>query len=296
MALVDPGGVGRENFISYLNVQQANDKEVRDILRQTKKAVNKEIRTIPGNSVSEQIRRAQYSQVRDAIVTQERNGWVDLGRTIQGNVGRATSVASEGSVSILEILGDNLPDELLGGMQAAAESSGERVAGRLASQIDLSPRVYKNADLTAGRVDALINESIGSNRSAKEIATRVSEFISPDAPGGMSYSAMRLGRTELNNAYHATTSKLYDDQPWVEATRWRLSGSHPKHDICNELAESDNFGLGNGVYRTNEIPAKTHPQCLCYTVPITPSRKDFVNNLLAGRYNDWLEENGQVRL
>jgi hypothetical protein len=296
VALVDPGGVGRENFVSYLNVQQANDKEVRDVLRSTKASVKREMRNIPGNSVSEQIRSAQYAQVRDAIAAHEREGWVDIGRTIQGNVGRATSVASEGTTSILDILGDNLPEELRGGMQAAAETSGERVAGRIASQIDLSPRVYRNADLTAGRVDAVINNGIASNQSAKEIAQAVSGFISPDAPGGMSYSAMRLGRTELNNAYHATTSKLYDDQPWVEASKWRLSGSHPKHDICNELAESDNFGLGNGVYRTNEIPAKPHPQCLCYTVPITPSRKDFVNNLLSGRYNDWLEENNMEPL
>lgn len=296
MALVDPGGVGRENFVSYLNVQKASDKEVRDILRDTKRSVTNEMRSIPGNSVSESVRKAQYEQVKDAIVSHERAGWVDIGRSIEGNVGRVTNVASEGTTSILDILGDKLPTELRGGMQAAAETSGERVAGRIASQIDLSPRVYRNADLTAGRVDAVINRGIGSNQSAREIAQRVGGFISPDTPGGMNYAAMRLGRTELNNAYHATTTRLYDSQPWVEAVKWRLSGSHPKPDICNELAENDNFGLGAGVYRTSEIPAKPHPQCLCYTVPITPSRKNFVDNLLSGNYNDWLEENGMEPL
>lgn len=292
VALTDPGGVGRQNFLDYLNFQKGNDKQLRDILRKTQKSVGKEVARIPGNSISDRIRRAQYEQVRGSIVRQEAEGWTRIGRVIEGNIAPVSNIATDGSIALLDILGSRVPPELIASMQAAAETSGERLAARIASQIDLSPRVYSNAALTAGKVDAIINDAISLNQSAKELAARVAVYISPDTPGGMSYAAMRLGRTELNNAYHATNTILYNSQPWVEGAKWRLSGSHPKPDECNEFAEGDNFGMGEGVYPTGMIPAKPHPQCLCYTVPVTPSRKDFVDNLLSGQYNGWLEENG----
>lgn len=292
MAVVDPGHVARNNFLEHLQIHKINDKELREVLRHTNRTISREIRSIPGNSVSENVRRAQYQQVQDSIIRNNNAGWRDIGQVIDGNIGRVTAVAGDGSTSLISILGSNLPDELLRGMQAAADTSGERVAARIANRIDLSPRVYNNAALSGGKVDAIINDAIASNQSAKELAARVAVYISPDAPGGMSYSAMRLGRTELNNAYHATNSALYESQPWVEGSKWLLSGSHPKPDECDELAETNRFGMGGGVYRTSDIPAKPHPQCLCYTVPITPSRKDFISKLLSGDYNNWMEQNG----
>lgn len=292
MALVDPGGTGRESFVEHLNLQLRNDKELRGVLRDTKRFVNREIAHIPGNSVSPQVRRAQYRQVDESIIRHTTRGWQDIGDVIDGNIGRSAGIAGEGSAELVAVLGSALPDELLAGMQAAADTSGQRVAARIANRIDLSPRVYDNARLTAGHVDRIINQQIGANASAKELAKAVSVYISPDAPGGMSYCAMRLGRTELNNAFHATNAALYADQPWVDGAKWLLSGSHPKPDECNEFAEGNHANMGAGVYRSTEVPGKPHPQCLCYTVPITPSRKQFQDQLLSGRYNNWLEENG----
>lgn len=292
MPLVDPGNTGRESFVEHLNLQMRNDKEVRGVLRDTQKFVQREIRTIPGNSVSAQVRRAQYQQVDDAIVRHTTNGWKDIGDVLDGNIARSAQIAGDGAAALVDVLGASLPDELLAGMQAAADSSGERVAARIANRIDLSPRIYDNARLTAGHVDRIINQSIASNSSAKELARAVATYISPDAPGGMSYCAMRLGRTELNNAFHATNKALYENQPWVDGAKWLLSGSHPKPDECNEYAEGNHANMGQGVYRSTEVPGKPHPQCLCYTVPITPSRKDFHDQLLSGQFNNWLEENG----
>lgn len=154
--------------------------------------------------------------------------------------------------------------------------------------IDLSPRVYKNRALAAGQVDQAINTGILLGKSSKEIAADVRGLISARAPGGVSYSALRLGRTELNNAFHTTQTRAYAEQPWVAGVKWNLSGSHPRPDACDEYARQDHDDLGAGVFRRQNVPGKPHPQCLCYITAITISREDFIDNLFAGRYDTFL--------
>lgn len=296
MPLVDPGNTGRDGFVEHLNLQMRNDKEVRGILRQTNRFVQKEISSIPGNSFSANVRISQYQQISDSIYRYTDSGWRQIGSVIDGNIGRSAQIAGDGAADLIGALGDNLPREVLEGMQAAADTSGQRVAARIANDIDLSPRIYGNSNLTAGHVDRIINQTIASNGSAKELAKAVAQYISPDAPGGMSYCAQRLGRTELNNAFHRTNIEMYKSQPWVEGVKWLLSGSHPKPDECNEYADGNHANMGTGVYRSAEVPGKPHPQCLCYTVPIGPTRDQFIENLSAGRYDEWIELNGMPEI
>jgi hypothetical protein len=97
---------------------------------------------------------------------------------------------------------------------------------------------------------------------------------------------MRLGRTEVNNAFHASSVKQYRETPWVEKCKWHLSGSHPKPDLCNEYAENN----GNGVWAVDDVPAKPHPNCLCYVTPINTDLNKFVKNFKAGQYDSYIDE------
>jgi hypothetical protein len=135
-------------------------------------------------------------------------------------------------------------------------------------------------------VEGIINESLLSGRSAREIASLVHKYINPRTPGGASYAAMRLGRTELNNAFHTTSIRMATDDPFVDRMRWNLSGSHPRPDICNELASAVNrSGWEPGEYSVGQIPGKPHPQCLCFTTTIPISEEAFLRNIHAGKYD-----------
>jgi hypothetical protein len=79
---------------------------------------------------------------------------------------------------------------------------------------------------------------------------------------------MRLARTEINNAYWESARRASIESPVVKGIRWELSGRHPEYDVCNILAESDLFELGIGVYPAEYLPAKPHPNCLCYQVDV----------------------------
>jgi len=99
---------------------------------------------------------------------------------------------------------------------------------------------------------------------------------------------MRLARTEINNAFHAMSAMDIEAKPWVDASQWHLSRSHPKADGCDKLAKDDSANMGPGVYPKGKTPSKPHPQCLCYITPKVQKDDDFLDALVGGRYDSYI--------
>lgn len=151
------------------------------------------------------------------------------------------------------------------------------------SELPLSHRVYRTESLANRWVQNVINRSLARGDSAKDLAKAVRTHILPTTPGGSSYAALRLGRTELNNAFHATAIASAQDRPWVTGMRWYVSDTHtgdPK-EICTRL---------NGqVFDPTQVPRKPHAQCRCFVVAELESIEVFKQNLTAGIYKGWLQ-------
>ncbi len=81
--------------------------------------------------------------------------------------------------------------------------------------------------------------------------------------------AMTIARTEghaaLNEAYFESTR----GQDWIVGYRWNLNPSHRVPDICDVMANQDNFGLGGGGYPKEEVPSLAHPNDMCFFTAIT---------------------------
>lgn len=153
--------------------------------------------------------------------------------------------------------------------KANVEASLARLQGR--GYVPLSQRVYNSGQLVTGQVDRIINKALARGASAKELAQAVLPSINPNVQGGVSYAAMRLGRTENNNSFHARQVDYARETPWVTGTKWHLSGSHPENDVCDTYADQ--------VWADpNEVPAKPHPNCLCYTTYETLSYSKFLDD------------------
>jgi hypothetical protein len=87
---------------------------------------------------------------------------------------------------------------------------------------------------------------------------RPKTFVPKEVPSGsVSYNAHRIARTEINETYRRTTIDLNKGKPWCNGFIWNLSGSHPKYDICNKLAE-------NSPYKDDSDIPDSHPNCLCH--------------------------------
>lgn len=81
--------------------------------------------------------------------------------------------------------------------------------------------------------------------------------------------AMTIARTEGQGAFNEAYVQSTTEQDWVVGYRWNLSPSHRKADICDVMANQDNYGLGPGGYPKGEVPALAHPNDLCFFTAIT---------------------------
>ncbi len=251
-----------ESFQDYLLLQRGADRELAAILRDAAQEAGRLVNTLPGKGIGAQIRRAQYAQVASSLYMQQMRLWGRINGTIAKRIHNASDIALKANRRVNRFLVRAGASELRYAFMAAADSSALNVQSRLINDISLSQRVYKNRELSSKRIDQIANRGIALNKSAQEIANDVRSFIRPDTKGGVSYAAMRLGRTELNNAFHTTATRVHAEQPWVLGVKWHLSRSHPRPDPCDEYATDDHHGLGPGVFRRKDVPGKPHPQCL----------------------------------
>lgn len=283
----------------YLAVQTKTDKATRDVLERAARDIQDRILVLmnkPG--IGAQVRTDQLRLVLNEIRDIQHDLW-RKGITPIAAVGRkeAAEAAETAAEELQRVLYTALPEQV-----AQAISDGIRATARAGIEADharvpraLSARVYDNFALTSGQVEQAIRAGIVQGLSARELARSVYQYISPTTPGGASYAAMRLARTELNNAFHEQQKKT-GLRPGVNAVVWNLSGSHPKPDECNQFAGQDRDGLGAGKYKPDNVPDKPHPQCLCYLTYDTMTPEQWAEAFKQGKFDDELDRRTKANL
>lgn len=274
----------------YIKAQQKTDREMVKILKSAQRDAERALaRSLGGRQgIGAQIRQDQLRAARTAILREQASMWRKIGNAVVAGRYESAAAAAD-SMHIYDrmlftAVGEGATaDALLDGMRAFAQSAIDLGNTRLvASRIELSHNVYRTQALSNGWVEKTVQDMITRGTSARELAAAVKGFINPNTPGGASYAAMRLGRTELNNAFHASQVLIADKEPWVDKVQWNLSGSHPKPDKCDEYAT-------HKLYDPKDVPSKPHPQCLCFMTPEVIPQDEFMSALLGGRYDSYIK-------
>lgn len=272
---------------AYLRRQVVVDVEMRKVLRAAIRSLDSEIKRLSESArIGNQVRASQLRLTREMMAV-----WRDVGDVIESGItGSAKDIAKVQQAfdkDLMKRLGVKMSQDFARSLLAQAEAGLDSYISRSHHRFTLSERVYRNGKKSVTAVEGIINQALLTGRSATEIARMVRSYINPRTPGGLSYAAMRLGRTELNNAFHETSKRMAIDDPFVDRMKWHLSGSHPKPDICNEYASRVNRkGWGPGEYASFDVPPKPHPQCLCFTTTIPISEEAFLRNMNAGKYDN----------
>ena len=271
-----------------LRLIQDLDEDLQKIIIKAAKDAQKIIADLPPEGVGATARTAFYAQQRSALLDIVTSTWLDVGEDVFSMLHTSTKSATNSSKALLGLLTKASPQTatlLVNSLQRSSSTIFEDLRSRLLNDINLSPTVYRNSSYMMGKIDDIVNNGIALGQSSREIADAVVDHINPSVPGGQKYAAQRLGRTELNNAFHSTAIRSYAESPWVIGVKWHLSGSHPKPDECNTFADENHTGLGVGIFMPAEVPAKPHPQCFCYLAPVTPTPDQFMKSLLSGKYD-----------
>jgi len=276
---------------AYLKVQMGWERELATLLSQAAADAHQHIERIRSSAgIGDQVRAAQLRQAQRAILRQQSALWKTIGESVKAAEAEAAAavmhVAAQYDDELLSrVMGPSGRDLYARSLESTARSGVDAAKARMQgkSYIPLSEQVYKSEQWSNGVLNNTINSGLAQGLSAAEIADSVKDFINPRTPGGVKYAAQRLGRTEINNAAHATSLSKYAKTPWVTAVRWQLSGSHPRPDECNQYADV-------GLYPPEDVPEKPHPNCLCYVTPDTVSPEEFAKQYNSGAYDAYLDD------
>lgn len=166
----------------------------------------------------------------------------------------------------------------------------------------LSDRVWKLNQLMNENLKHMIEDAVNNGKSAVNFAKAVEQYLENPGPawttgikpsvtgrGSVKYNALRLARTETNQAYHRAQQLSDKESIIVKGTKWNLSASHPHYtspslrykgypEICDYRAKHDHHGLGPGVYPPGETPFD-HPNGLCYLTSVLYEGEELINIL-----------------
>jgi len=131
---------------------------------------------------------------------------------------------------------------------------------------NLRDQILKTAEQQPVEIPVWLQKQL-KNAAPETIAKKVEKYIKKR----QKYNAMRVARTEIQRAWRVTYVNQAKQLPFVKGIKWNLSKSHPKKDICDELARANPVGLGPGVYPPDAVPfggMPAHPHCLCYLTTV----------------------------
>jgi hypothetical protein len=247
-------------------------------------------------SISGTVRAAQLSGVVKGVGPIATNLWTQTGIITRSGMHAVGELAADQSLDLDFLQG--MPSigvlQMVDATYFNAHQAVEDLISRHTAGFSLADRIYAEGKESVRAVGKIIDQALVQQLGHQELSKLVKGYFDPAVPGGASYAAHRLARTEIGNAHHETTKRLAADKPWVLGMRWYLSGSHPRPDECNDFAEKDHDGLGPGVFKKQNVPSKPHPNCLCYLGHIQESEKDFMNKLASGKYDDYMKSMGAV--
>lgn len=147
--------------------------------------------------------------------------------------------------------------------------------------MNLSSKVWNQSDNYVQELEYAISSAIEKGMSAVTLSKRISQYLN-DFPSlkadyterygsavdcaDCEYRSIRLARSEINMAYRTAEQTRWKQFDFILGYEIKLSGSHPKPDICDDLA---------GKYPKDFEFTGWHPNCLCYCVPIIMSEDDY---------------------
>lgn len=282
---------GEPPIRTFSRATNKTDQAIIKLLAEASEDSRKDIeRLLSKKNISSKARRAQQSVVRKAIHRNMRILWENIGYlTIHGEKEAAIAAVESSAFLQKELWGKGGKD--FERMIIAQSRAGlDSLMSRSENTLPLSTKVYKNMGMSRTRVAREVDKALIRGLSARDISKVAAQFIAPNVRGGVSYAAMRLARTEINNAFHWTQIRYTREMPWVRGYKWHLSGSHPEPDICNYMAEKDHDNLGRGVYKKVNVPGKPHPHCFCFITSVTDSVGAFEKGIRSGKYDVYIRK------
>lgn len=281
-------------LLYYLNVQRLSDARLIAILESAARDADIAMRSLERSErIGAAVRRSQVRMAQAEINRSLSAAWKRVGDNVRATRSLAAAAAVNANldpmIPMLREAGLSAvrTDTMMRSQRATAVRNVEHAISReTLSKIPLSERVYKSNVLVSGQLDRMVTSALSRGLSARELAAEVRGFIHPNTPGGVRYAAMRLGRTELNNAFHATQISQARGNPFITAMRWELSGSHDRTSATSTPRVATS-GMGCG--RSKRCHPSRTPTAFAPAPPRSPAvLSSWTTSLLGHTTSSWM--------
>lgn len=175
--------------------------------------------------------------------------------------------------------------------------------------MNLSDKLWDQSQAYREELQDVISAAIDRGTDAITLSKQVSKYLQ-DFPSmqrdykelygkaskakNCEYRSIRLARSEINMAYRTAEQTRWRQLDFVVGYEIKMSGAHPSHDVCDDLA---------GKYPKDFKWNGWHPNCMCYEVPILKTDDEFyseddkpsVNEVVdvPQNFKDWSTDNWQ---
>ena len=284
---------GESPITTFTRHSERTDRAILSLLQQAAADAEKDARKLAAKGGIGNIARASQQRIAVAnLHSRMREMWETVGHlTIFGEKEAARMAMDSQDFLAKGIYGKaagTAKENLIIAMKESARANVDAFISREENLLPLSSRIWRQIDLSTGRLEKEIQKGLLRGLSADELAAIVGKSLKPGVAGGVSYNAMRLARTEIQNAFHFTQIRYTREQPWVDGYQWHKSRSHAHVDICDTMATGNHDGMGRGVYKKTTVPGKPHPHCFCYITSVLADSGKFERQLRRGSYDKYL--------
>jgi hypothetical protein len=296
---------GDESYAEYLfaarkGFEKGESATLQEVRRVYQRAADKIRRNLEDTGLGGPATRAYQELLEKKLREAAKNISKESLAAIQNGITMAVGAGTEGPKQIaLDLLKENFDvrdvDYLFVNINQRALLA---LLSRTAQDgLKLSDRVWRIERSYRRALQKLVEDGVARGLNSRKLAREVQKYLQPGVwtahkletrrrlgvPKDVSYEAMRLARTELNNAFHEGMITASRATPSYEGIFWRLSGSHRVPDVCEDYAAHN----GNGFWPKGEEPVRPHPQCFCVTFPAHQSPEQF-----ADRLKNWVKNPG----
>ena len=295
-------------YLERLILDKKQEREIKELYKELIDVVERDIRKLSTDeNISAVIKTNQLQQIKAGL----EKSLETVGTNVNGVVRQSMTTTSEqmveASKQFLQEVG--MPQLLIKpAFQYVPTAVVERVAsGQLyQGNWSLSKAIWADVKEKQSDINKIIAKGIALNKSSYDIAKDLEQYVDPSAkkswdwgkvyPGSakqIDYNAQRLARTAVTHAYQQAFDECTKPNPFIEAVQWNNAHSGRVCPLCIELAETDQYGLGEGVFPKGEEPLD-HPNGMCYlTAVMVKSMEEVATDIrswMMGGSNPELDE------
>lgn len=289
-------------------LDEKQEKEIRSFYEELIKIVERDIQNLSTkDNISSIMKENQLRHIKESL----QNSLKTVGSKVNGVVRQSMTTTSQQVVNAVKAhLSEVGMPKLL--VKAAYQYVPTEVVERVASgqlyqgNWSLSKAIWADVTSKQSEINKIIAQGIALNKSSYDIAKDLEKYVDPNAkkdwdwskayPGTskhIDYNAQRLARTAVTHAYQQAFDECVKPNPFVEAVQWNNAHSGRVCPFCIELAETDQYGLGEGIFPKGEEPLD-HPNGMCYlTAVIVKSMEEVATDIrswMMGGSNPELDE------